>query len=93
MYAGKLVEFGRVEQILENPLHPYTQSLLASVPDLWNEKEIKAIPRYPPDLRNPPSGCRFHPRCPFMREECRTKEPELIKINKGHYVACHHPLV
>jgi len=95
MYAGKLVEFGRVEQILENPLHPYTQSLLASVPDLWSEKEIKAIPGYPPDLRNPPSGCRFHPRCPIFKEKpalkgiCDVTEPKAIEIEKEHFVACH----
>lgn len=95
MYAGKLVEFGKVEQILENPLHPYTQSLLASVPDLWSEREIKAIPGYPPDLRNPPSGCRFHPRCPVFREKvdlkgvCDSMEPETIEIEKGHFVSCH----
>ncbi|EHR79451.1 peptide ABC transporter ATPase [Thermococcus litoralis DSM 5473] len=95
MYAGKLVEFGKVEQILENPLHPYTQSLLASVPDLWSEKEIKAIPGYPPDLRNPPSGCRFHPRCPVFNEKanlkgvCDSIEPETIEIEKGHFVSCH----
>ncbi len=95
MYAGKLVEFGKVEQILENPLHPYTQSLLASVPDLWSEKEIKAIPGYPPDLRNPPSGCRFHPRCPVFKEKVTLKgvcdfiEPETIEIEKGHFVSCH----
>ncbi|ALV62690.1 Oligopeptide transport ATP-binding protein OppD [Thermococcus sp. 2319x1] len=95
MYAGKLVEFGKVEQILENPLHPYTQSLLASVPDLWSEKEIKAIPGYPPDLRNPPSGCRFHPRCPVFKEKsdlkgvCDSIEPETIEIEKGHFVDCH----
>ena len=95
MYAGKLVEFGRVEQILKNPLHPYTQSLLASVPDLWSEKEIKAIPGYPPDLRNPPSGCRFHPRCPIFKEQatlkgiCDVTEPKTIEIEKEHFVACH----
>ena len=95
MYAGKLVEFGRVEQILKNPLHPYTQSLLASVPDLWSEKEIKAIPGYPPDLRNPPSGCRFHPRCPIFKEQsalkgiCDATEPKTIEIEKEHFVACH----
>ncbi len=90
MYAGKLVEFGRVEQIVENPLHPYTRALLNSVPDLWSEKEIKAIPGYPPDLRNPPSGCRFHPRCPAFKEGiCNVKEPKTMEIEKEHYVACH----
>ncbi|AFK22595.1 dipeptide ABC transporter ATPase [Pyrococcus sp. ST04] len=95
MYAGKLVEFGSVEQIVENPLHPYTQALLNSVPDLWSKKEIKAIPGYPPDLRNPPSGCRFHPRCHVFAERsdlkgiCDTQEPTMIEYEKGHFVACH----
>ncbi|ASJ17078.1 dipeptide/oligopeptide/nickel ABC transporter ATP-binding protein [Thermococcus chitonophagus] len=95
MYAGKLVEFGTVEQIVENPLHPYTQALLNSVPDLWTEKPIKAIPGYPPDLRNPPRGCRFHPRCHVFAEKgelkglCDAEEPMMIEYEKGHFVACH----
>ncbi|AMM53795.1 ABC transporter ATP-binding protein [Pyrococcus kukulkanii] len=95
MYAGKLVEFGTVEQIVENPLHPYTQALLNSVPDLWTEKPIKAIPGYPPDLRNPPRGCRFHPRCHVFAEKgelkglCDAEEPMVIEYEKGHFVACH----
>ncbi|MFA4646433.1 ABC transporter ATP-binding protein [Pyrococcus kukulkanii] len=95
MYAGKLVEFGTVEQIVENPLHPYTQALLNSVPDLWTEKPVKAIPGYPPDLRNPPRGCRFHPRCHIFAEKgelkglCDAEEPMMIEYEKGHFVACH----
>ena len=95
MYAGKLVEFGTVEQIVENPLHPYTRALIEAVPDLWKESEVRAIPGYPPDLRNPPRGCRFHPRCPAFRERptlkglCDAVEPEMIEYEKGHFVACH----
>ncbi len=95
MYAGKLVEFGTVEQIVENPLHPYTKALIEAVPDLWKEGEVRAIPGYPPDLRNPPSGCRFHPRCPVFKERstlkglCDAVEPEMIEYEKGHFVACH----
>ncbi|NJE01561.1 ABC transporter ATP-binding protein [Thermococcus sp. JdF3] len=95
MYAGKLVEFGTVEQIVENPLHPYTRALIEAVPDLWKESEVRAIPGYPPDLRNPPRGCRFHPRCPVFRERptlkglCDAVEPEMIEYEKGHFVACH----
>ncbi|MBP1912404.1 ABC transporter ATP-binding protein [Thermococcus stetteri] len=92
MYAGKLVEFGTVEQIIENPMHPYTKALIEAVPDLWKEGKVKAIPGYPPDLRNPPAGCRFHPRCPFARAGvCDTEEPEFREVEKGHYVACHFP--
>ncbi|NJE29620.1 ABC transporter ATP-binding protein [Thermococcus sp. 18S1] len=95
MYAGKLVEFGTVEQIVENPLHPYTKALIEAVPDLWKESEVRAIPGYPPDLRNPPKGCRFHPRCPVFKERstlkglCDAVEPEMIEYEKGHFVACH----
>jgi peptide/nickel transport system ATP-binding protein len=92
MYAGKLVELGNVEQIVENPLHPYTKALIEAVPDLWKEGTVKAIPGYPPDLRNPPSGCRFHPRCPFADEKCRSEEPKLVEVSHNHFVACHHPL-
>ncbi|MDK2914127.1 MAG: peptide/nickel transport system ATP-binding protein [Thermococcaceae archaeon] len=92
MYAGKLVEFGTVEQILENPLHPYTKALIEAVPDLWKEGKVRAIPGYPPDLRNPPSGCRFHPRCPLAKAGlCDAEEPEFEEVEKGHYVACHFP--
>ncbi|ASJ13622.1 ABC transporter ATP-binding protein [Thermococcus radiotolerans] len=95
MYAGKLVEFGTVEQIVENPLHPYTKALIEAVPDLWKESEVRAIPGYPPDLRSPPPGCRFHPRCPVFKERstlkdlCDAVEPEMIEYEKGHFVACH----
>ncbi|ASA77929.1 ABC transporter ATP-binding protein [Thermococcus sp. 5-4] len=95
MYAGKLVEFGTVEQIVENPLHPYTKALIEAVPDLWKESEVRAIPGYPPDLRNPPRGCRFHPRCPVFKERstlkglCDAVEPGMIEYEKGHFVACH----
>ncbi len=95
MYAGKLVEIGTTEQIIENPLHPYTRALVESVPDLWKESEVRAIPGYPPDLRNPPSGCRFHPRCAVFREKgelrglCDVKEPEPVEVEPGHLVACH----
>jgi peptide/nickel transport system ATP-binding protein len=95
MYAGKLVEFGKVEQILDNPLHPYTKALLESVPDVWSERKVSAIPGYPPDLRNPPKGCRFHPRCTIFKIKkelhgiCNELETELIEVEKDHFVACH----
>ncbi|WP_457750630.1 ABC transporter ATP-binding protein [Thermococcus sp.] len=92
MYAGKLVEIGTVEQIVENPLHPYTKALIDAVPDLWSERPVRAIPGYPPDLREPPSGCRFHPRCPLAAEGlCDVEEPELVEVEKWHLAACHFP--
>ncbi len=88
MYAGKLVEFGTVDQVVDNPQHPYTMGLLHSVPDLWGPRRIESIPGYPPDLRDPPPGCRFHPRCRFRIDMCSREEPELIEVEEGHYVAC-----
>ncbi|RLF75420.1 oligopeptide ABC transporter ATP-binding protein [Thermococci archaeon] len=95
MYLGKMVEIGPTQEVLNSPVHPYTLALIQAVPSLRKREKRKQIEitGEVPNAVNPPSGCRFHPRCPFMTEECRTKEPELIKINKGHYVACHHPLV
>ena len=95
MYAGKLMEYGDVDMIIENPLHPYTSALFASTPDLWSDKKIYAIPGYPPDLREPPPGCRFHPRCQIFRKRkdlkgiCDTKEPKMLEVEPGHFVACH----
>ncbi len=95
MYAGKLVEIGFVDQIIENPLHPYTQALFASTPDLWVDKKISAIPGFPPDLRAPPPGCRFHPRCSVFKNKeelkgvCDVEEPKMIEVENGHFVACH----
>ena len=95
MYLGKIVEIGPTQEVLNSPVHPYTLALIQAVPSLRKREKRKQIEitGEVPNAVNPPSGCRFHPRCPFMTEECRTKEPELIEINKGHYVACHHPLV
>ena len=92
MYAGNLVEKAAVEQVLENPLHPYTMALLTgtSEPDAKNAETFKAIPPgEPPSLVNPPTGCRFHPRCPrFMKGICDVKEPPDFEPEPGHRVAC-----
>ncbi len=89
MYAGKIVEIGRAEQIFYNPQHPYTKGLLASIPRIRGEiKKLEWIPGVPPDLRSPPPGCRFHPRCRFRFEPCDKQEPPLIEIEPEHYVAC-----
>lgn len=90
MYAGKLVESGSVYKIFKEPLHPYTQGLIASFPDIYAPKaEIKSIEGQPPDLLNPPSGCRFHPRCQYAMDICRVKEPPYVEVEKEHFVACH----
>jgi len=91
MYAGKIVEYGPVEEVFVRPLHPYTQGLLQAFPDIAAERApIVSIPGTPPNLADPPSGCRFNPRCPLATEECRRLEPELAEKGAArHRVACH----
>lgn len=91
MYAGKVMEYGELKHIYKEPLHPYTQKLLTAFPSIAGEKmELSSIPGFPPNLLNPPSGCRFHPRCPYAKEICTKKEPILFNADKkGHYLACH----
>ena len=90
MYAGKIVELGNVEDIYNNNMHPYTNKLLSSFPNIHKEKKIpEPIDGIPPDLINPPSGCRFHPRCSYAENICKESEPEMIKINENHYYSCH----
>ncbi len=89
MYGGKVCEIGLVKDIAEDPLHPYTKLLLQSIPDIEKIKtELKPIPGSPPDMRNPPPGCRFWPRCPYTLERCKDTEPNLTII-EGRVVACH----
>ena len=94
MYLGKLVEVGSADKIFENPLHPYSQILLSAipVPDPELAKELKArrlkITGEPPSPINPPSGCRFHPRCPYAKDTCKKEEPPLVEAEENHYVAC-----
>jgi len=90
MYAGKIVESGTVYHIFKEPLHPYTQGLIGAFPDIYGPKtEIKSIEGQPPDLFNPPSGCRFHPRCQYAMEICKKQAPPFSEVNNDHYVACH----
>jgi len=87
MYAGKIAEIGKTSDIINEPLHPYTQGLISATPDIWNKREVKSIPGNPPDLINPPKGCRFHDRCKFAMDICKEKEPPLLSIKKRG-VAC-----
>ena len=90
MYAGKIVELSSVSNMYESPLHPYTDALINSFPNIKEEKrQLNSIPGNPPDLINPPSGCNFNPRCMYAQEICRTEEPQLKQIDNGHSVACH----
>ncbi len=75
MYAGRLVEIGPAEDVLVSPSHPYTQKLLAAIPRLHSDEPLEYIPGAPPDLSNPPPGCRFHPRCEFAMERCSVEDP------------------
>lgn len=88
MYAGKVVEVGSVDKIIEEPLHPYTKGLLESLPRIGDKSLRKGIPGMPPDLRSPPPGCRFHPRCPYAMDICRREEPPLTSMETGRLVAC-----
>ncbi|MCX5849016.1 MAG: ABC transporter ATP-binding protein [Deltaproteobacteria bacterium] len=93
MYAGKIVESASVEAMFANPLHPYTQGLLESVPARCVEssergKYLKTIPGSVPDLYDVSSGCRFYERCSYAVEECAQKEPTLSEIEPGHFVSC-----
>ena len=91
MYAGKIVEIGRVDRVFAHPRHPYTEGLLASVISLETTK-LSSIPGTPPDLLHPPAGCRFARRCPFAMEVCQEVEPRLAPAPDGTRVACHlHP--
>ena len=92
MYAGRIVEFGPKELIFESPQHPYTWGLLGSIPKLDTSRDEPLVPvsGRPPSLINLPSGCSFHPRCPYVREAHKKIEPTLEAVNgdDGHRVAC-----
>jgi len=92
MYAGKIVEMGDFMSIVKDPQHPYTQALLEVVPepDPKNRlKKRKTAPGEPPNLVSPPSGCRFHPRCPYKMDVCEKEEPPMVEVRPGWFVACH----
>ncbi|MEM4514004.1 MAG: ABC transporter ATP-binding protein [Ignisphaera sp.] len=95
MYAGKIVEIGSTEDVLHNPLHPYSKALMYSIltPELEVRGRIEKVESLmligePPSLINPPPGCRFHPRCPYAMDICRREEPTLIELEKRRFVAC-----
>ncbi len=89
MYAGNMVEYAKTTNIFENPHHPYTRGLLKAVPKIGRTDELQSIRGIVPDLVNPPSGCRFHPRCKHAIDICRKDFPPLVEIKFGHYVACY----
>jgi peptide/nickel transport system ATP-binding protein len=89
MYAGKLVEEGTARDIITAPQHPYSQLLMESLPTLATKQAFRGVEGFPPSLRNPPSGCIFHPRCPFAMPRCVTEVPRLQSTAPGRRAACH----
>jgi peptide/nickel transport system ATP-binding protein len=93
MYAGRVAEEGPVSRLFTAPRHPYTERLLGAFPNIHaDRRSLETIPGSPPDLRTPPSGCRFHPRCPVAMDVCRVVVPPEVRFPDGVRVACHlHP--
>lgn len=89
MYAGEIVEHAPVDALFDHASHPYTKGLLRSRPRTRASATLEAIPGRVPDLVHPPTGCRFHPRCPLARERCRTESPQPEEVQAGHWVRCH----
>ena len=89
MYAGNLCETAHVKALFRNPQHPYTQALLNSVPKFSQEGALQSIEGSVPNLVNPPSGCRFHPRCPHAMDACQKRVPMMVKTEENHTVACY----
>jgi oligopeptide/dipeptide ABC transporter ATP-binding protein len=96
MYLGKLVELSPAEELYQRPIMPYTEALLSAVPvpdpDLARKRERIVLEGDVPSPINPPSGCRFHPRCRYATQICHDVEPPLVDYGGGHLAACHHPL-
>ena len=89
MYAGKLVELSTVKEMFTNPMHPYAQALISSLPNLENKGVFQGIPGLAPSLLHLPTGCTFHPRCKYAQAICREKSPVQEEIAPNHFVSCH----
>jgi peptide/nickel transport system ATP-binding protein len=88
MYGGRLVEEAATERLFRHPQHPYAKHLIASLPRIGEEAPKATLPGGPPNLAEPPSGCRFHPRCPLAIDRCRREVPEMVELAPAHRVAC-----
>jgi peptide/nickel transport system ATP-binding protein len=88
MYAGRLAELASVRAVFRNPLHPYSQNLIRSIPSLDAKKVFRGIPGVAPSLLDPPSGCAFHPRCPQAMERCSQEAPSFLEVEPNHWVSC-----
>lgn len=89
MYSGSVIELGKTKDIFENPVHPYTQMLVAALPRVGDKSQKIGIPGRPPALTNPPPGCRFAPRCPKAKAECKEFVPKFREVEPGRFAACH----
>ena len=91
MYAGRIVEYGETVEVFKNPIHPYTKALVSAFPSVTGEKhELATLGGEPPNLLDPPSGCRFHPRCPYATEVCSTDVPPTVRVG-AHWADCWNP--
>jgi peptide/nickel transport system ATP-binding protein len=92
MYLGRMMEHAPSENIIRDPVHPYTKALISAVPvpDPNINPSLTGIKGRVPSGTDLPSGCRFHPRCPVADDNCRTEDPKLVEVGKDHYVACHN---
>ena len=89
MYSGIVIELGDTEEIFSDPVHPYTQMLVAALPRVGDKSQKVGIPGRPPALKNPPPGCRFAPRCPKATDRCRSEVPKFREVKPGRFAACH----
>mgnify|MGYP003681899010 CR=1 FL=1 len=90
MYAGNIVETAKTNDLFDNPLHPYTSGLLKAVPSSHQKTDrLETIPGSVPNLLTPPSGCRFHPRCPYSMQICKEKKPPMVAVDTDHIICCH----
>ena len=88
MYAGRLVEEGTTSDVIRKPMHPYTRNLISALPRIGRDNRNKGLDGAPPNLADPPTGCRFHPRCPLAMDICRRENPPMAARTAGHWVAC-----
>jgi oligopeptide/dipeptide ABC transporter ATP-binding protein len=91
LYLGKMMEIGSSTDVVDNPLHPYTQALISAVPvpDPESKRIKDVISGEIPSPVDPPTGCRFHTRCPYAHERCVNEEPAVVEVENNHFVACH----
>ncbi|MEM2873061.1 MAG: ATP-binding cassette domain-containing protein [Nitrososphaerales archaeon] len=92
MYLGEIVEAAPTDELFDHSIHPYTRALISAVPipDPKRKMNIILLPGEVPSAINPPSGCRFHPRCRYATSECKEEKPSFVEVDKDHYVSCHH---